>query len=382
MNGACEPTRIAEGFKICVVPAPESVNNEDQPKPGTVDYQKALCLEALQQVLASIPHFTANTPPGTAYQAACKYLASVRNVLSKANVTRCQMESALITIQIPAPDNSDDYIDKLQAIVDTLGQIIRAAAFDCMCMALVPSCPPEPCDDRVILACVTVQGDKIINICHFGARRQVFTFPVLYYWLSAFGFDKVLGQISDWLQLLCCSPEESRYKMFGPSMLSHETLSTAMMTNPAMVNHFMAQALSQKLGATLVNAANPTAQAVDLRPFLGQNLEAMHAAMTRKYNFQNVTVKDITNDPAWTDQAVAAAANFAPATFSLTQPLTVYVAGPDKQVVGFDTTNPLHALQEQLTQVHTRLDSLTKRRAAAPATKTGRTKPKKSKGSP
>ena len=50
-NGSCEPTRIVEGFKICVVPAPNPDTKENQPEPGTIDYQIELCLASLQQVL-------------------------------------------------------------------------------------------------------------------------------------------------------------------------------------------------------------------------------------------------------------------------------------------------------------------------------------------
>ena len=126
-----------------------------------------------------------------------------------------------------------------------------------------------------------------------------------------------------------------------------------------MVNRMMAQTLSQKMGATLVNAASPTSQAVDLRPLIGQNLETMDASVTKRYNMQNVTIKDVSNDPSWTDEAIAASAQFAPAAFSLTQPLTVFVTGEQKTIVGFDTTDPIQVLQQQLAHVQAQLDSIT-----------------------
>jgi hypothetical protein len=383
-NGSCEPTRIVEGFKICVVPGPtKSDTEENQPEPGTIVYQFELCLASLLPVLIAAPDLTKpNLSDAQAYQLVCNYLVMVKNALAKTNLTRCQTDSILAGIQVPPPDNSPNYIDSLGPIVFKLEQLVVAATVDCACTAIVPTCPPDVCDDRLILACVTVQNGKIINICHFGGRRQVITFPVLYYWLSLFGLDKIINLITLWLERLCCGPEESRYGMFGPAMFNREMVTTAGVTNPATVNRMMAQTLSQKMGATFVNAVSPTSQAVDLRPFIGQNLETMHASLTERYKMQNVTIKDVSNDPSWTDQTVAAAGQFAPAAFSLTQPLTVYVAGPDKQVVGFDVTDPLHALQQQVTEAHARLDSLARRVAAGPSAGAGPSKRRKRKGSP
>jgi hypothetical protein len=379
-NGSCEPTRIVEGFKICVVPAPNPYTKENQPEPGTILYQIELCLASLQQVLAAAPDLTGGTA-AQAYQAVCNYLVMVRNAVAKINVTRCEIESILVGIQVPAPDNSNNYIDRLQSIVDSLTQVVRAAAFDCICLAIVPTCPPDVCDDRLILACITVQNGKIINICHFGGRRQVITFPVLYYWLSLFGLDRIINLITGFLGRLCCGPEESRYGMFGPGMFDREMVTTAGATNPAMVNRMMAQTLSQKMGATLVNAASPTSQAVDLRPLIGQNLETMHASVTRRYNMQNVTIKDVSNDPSWSDEAIAASAQFAPAAFSLTQPLTVFVTGEQKTIVGFDTTDPIQVLQQQMARVQAQLDSIAGQTTGG-GTETptvGRKKPRKRK---
>ena len=359
-NGSCEPTRILEGFKLGIVPAPAEMYNEKELKPGTIDYQKSLCLTALSQAIAAAPDLTTNNLTGSqAYQAVCNYLTTVKNALAKASVTRCQIESALNLIQVPAPDGSDDYIDTLQETLGRLAIIIRAAAFDCFCNAFIPPCGPEPCDDKLILACVTVRDGKIITICHFGGRRQVVTFPVLYYWLSYFNIDKTLDAIITFLGGMCCGTDDDRRALFGSEMFVREPASSAGFTNPATVNRMMSYMLSQKMGANLVNANSPTAQAVDLRPLIGQNLETLQATVSRKYGLKNVTVKDVSSDPAWNDSAVAEAGQFAPATFSLTQPLTVYVTGQQKQIVGFDVTDPVQVLQNQVAELQARLDSMT-----------------------
>src|SRR5262249_40928453 len=128
-NGSCEPTRIVEGFKICVVPAPNPDNpdtQENQPEPGTILYQADLCRPSLRPVFAAAPDPTTAPTPALAYQLVCNYLVTVKNALAKTNVTRCDIDSNLARIQVPSPDGSDGYIEKLPPIVDNLKQLVRA----------------------------------------------------------------------------------------------------------------------------------------------------------------------------------------------------------------------------------------------------------------
>jgi hypothetical protein len=177
--------------------------------------------------------------------------------------------------------------------------------------------------------------------------------------------DKVIDSFITGLGQLCCGPQRERQAFFGAAMLKSEPLTSAGFSNPATINRIVANSISQKLGANLVNAASPLAQAIDLRPYLGQNLEEVKATLARKYKFNAVTAKDVSSDPAWNDDAVAASALFAPAAFSLAQPLTVYTAGEHQQVVGFDLTDPaearIEALQKQVDQLHKHVASLRKR---------------------
>ena len=87
---ACEPTRINEGFKLCVIPAPEETES-DAPKPGTMDYQIALCLDSLAKLQAGAPNLAVS--PAAAYQVLCKFLSAVRDALSNSYVTHCQIET-------------------------------------------------------------------------------------------------------------------------------------------------------------------------------------------------------------------------------------------------------------------------------------------------
>jgi hypothetical protein len=97
----------------------------------------------------------------------------------------------------------------------------------------------------------------------------------------------------------------------------------------------------------------------------------------RKYGLENITVKDVSSDPAWNGLSASDGAQFTPAAFSLSQPLTVYVTGEQKQIVGFDVTDPVSVLQKQVVQLQARLDSMEKtpaKHAATAPAKTTKTK--------
>ncbi|HYO91741.1 MAG TPA: hypothetical protein VEQ40_08900, partial [Pyrinomonadaceae bacterium] len=84
-----------------------------------------------------------------------------------------------------------------------LAEALLQYAADCICHAFLPPCPPNPEDDRLILACLTIKNGKIINICNFSCRHYAGSFPSMYYWLSLVPVIPLLGQA---LQYVCCNP--------------------------------------------------------------------------------------------------------------------------------------------------------------------------------
>jgi hypothetical protein len=363
-TGACEPTRINEGFRLCVVPAPLT---EEIPKgsiPGTAAYQIEQCIQAVQQLALQLPKL--NKGPGTitdpqlAFAAVCNFLATVKQYFAGVAVTHCDVLDKLsqITVPPPPPNATTSYIDQqLRPILDKIGTLVFTAALDCICMALIPPCPPDPCDDRVCLACVTVQGGKIIDICHFGCRHQLVTFHTLYYWLSIVGLDKLLAALKRFLELICCGERGFRQGLFGATFNQRENLTSAGFTSPAAVNQMMTTFLAQKLGASIVNtAAASNVQTVDLRPLVGQDANAANAAL-ESYKISNITRTVVDGEPAWADVTVEASMPFAPAAFSLADNLTMFIKG--QQVVGFDVTNPVAVLTKQVQQLQQQVNQLT-----------------------
>jgi hypothetical protein len=371
--GACEATRINEGFQLGVMSSPQSTAgnqvvklvpglasaNASVPAPGTFGYQFALCYGTLCSLLLQKPIVTGKNP-AQAYQATCSYLTSVRNAFSASYITHCQIESFIDKITIPPPPISDPnstYVDGLQSQVAEIAAMILSEAL-CLCTSLLPPCPPDPCDDRLILACVTVQNGKIINICHFGGRQQVVTFPTLYYWLSLFKFDQILADLIKLLESGCCGTEQQRKELFSVSASARENITSAGVGNPAMLNKIVMSFVAQKLGAAMVNAASANPNLVDLRPLVGQQTATVLRTL-ESYNIsaKNITQTDVSSDPAWSDDAVASSVHYAPATFSVTQPLTVFNKGD--LVVGFDITNPTDVLNTQFADLQKQVSALT-----------------------
>jgi hypothetical protein len=386
---ACEATRILEGYQlgICKVPS-ASTQFQQQPgtqagvftqnvnpgisayqtlQPGTFEYQFFQCYQALYALLLQRPTLKdANgnfLSDAQAYQATCQYLKSVQNAFAATFITHCNIESALNAIQIPAPPSQSDpqYVQGLEQKIKIIAEIILAAVLDCLCSSLLPPCPGAVCDNRLILACVTVQNGKITNICHFGGgRKQVVTFPALFYWLSIFGFDKAVTALGHFLELLCCGEEEQRRTVFNGDYNSRAVFVSGSSGNPATMNHAMASFIAEKLGAAVVNTASDTAKAVDLRPIVG--LETARAQrLLESYGLKTggagFIQKDVSADPAWTDEAVAAGAAYAPAAFDVTKPLTMFTKG--SMVVGFDITSPTDVLSAQIADLQQQVNNLT-----------------------
>jgi hypothetical protein len=360
--GACEATRIVEGFVLGVCEEPADCTSTS----GTLRDRLQQCLAAVESLIQQAPDFSTvgNWTAQTAYQAACKYLLSVRNYLARASLAHCGVLDTVAGLSVPVigpPQPLDQYLATLSGLVAQLRQLLLGTLFDCLCFGLLPPCPPDPCDNRLILACVTMQNGKILNVCNFGCRRQVVTFPSLFYWLSAFGFDKVFGQVTTFLENLCCN-EGNRFSN-GLSTGSREALSTAGFTNAGMINRALAAFVAQNVGATAVNAAGGEANAIDLRPLTGQSTESVAAAL-RQVAVKRVTTVAVDADPAWTDDAIAASAAMAPAAFYNTQPLTVYTRGG--AVVGFDVTSLTDVLSQQIADLQSQVSALQQKLNAAP----------------
>ena len=186
----CEPTRILEGYRLGLMQG----GGQDAGQSPTLLTQLGRLWAPLIDVWRSRPTGTPSDP--VKEDECCQYLDRVRNFLRKAPLANCQLLEELDRISCAQP--------RWKALKDLDDKLVRYAV-DSLCLALLPACPAEPEENRLILACLTVRAGAIVRICHYGGRRQVVTVPALDYWLAELlPAGRALG---DFLQHTCCSDE-------------------------------------------------------------------------------------------------------------------------------------------------------------------------------
>jgi len=377
-TGACEATRIVEGFQLGVVPATQVESAIKAGNPNSLLSQVTACLTAAATLRMKAPTFDANTTSASAYQATCNYLGVVQQYFATADdVTMCTILTLVSAITVATGQDVSVYL----GIVSHLKVLIADALLNCICLAIVPPCPAPACDNRIVLACVTVENGAITNICHFPGRNQLVTLQTLGYWLGILGLDKVGSTLSEIFALLCCTSDKdvNRTGLFDANNLFYnEAITTAGITSGADINRIAAHYLAQNVGAQVMNTFNPSAQALDLRTLVNQPLETVQENL-RQQGVKSMTLQPVDNDPAWDAQAVSASAQFAPAAVGVSQPIVIYTQG--QVAVGFDVIDPttakLNDLQNQITALQEHLNPAQKPLAAPPAQNPPGAAPKK-----
>jgi hypothetical protein len=282
------------------------------------------------------------------------------------NSTDCQLGQTLAGIIIPTstPNSGADYVGTLQGIITQIAGNLFTAELDCICYSLLPQCPPPACDKRLVLACVTIQNGMITDICHFGGgRKQLVSFPAIGYWISLLDHGRIPTLLGEGLEAICCGDVEKIGSLF-PSISPQGDVLTTSPGNPAFYNRAFFSSLGQMLGAPTVNAAYPQAQAVDLRPVVGMDIDSATKVLGGyRIPESTLNVKDVSADPSWTDAAVAAGASFAPSAFiaidPLTQavnPLTLYTKG--RIVVGIEAMSKIDILSAQVANLQQQVAAL------------------------
>jgi hypothetical protein len=257
---ACEPTRIVETSTFGVACMPDQTTLVREPTEldrayttlaerapaGTLLGDVLRCQADFVVVLEAKPQL-GDLLPQEAYTVVCRWLRQVRDTLAAHPTTHCGIANALGQIVVPAPPQQqpqpspppqpnveidtvavaapaatidvESYNASLTDIEDQVTELLARAAQECMCWNLIPACPPPPTDNCVVLACVTLRNDQIVDVCMGWPRRQVITFPDLEYWLT--GLAATRGAWTNQLptllspqlfgrtvSLLCCGERE------------------------------------------------------------------------------------------------------------------------------------------------------------------------------
>jgi hypothetical protein len=295
-----------------------------------------------------------------ARQACCQYLNTVKRSLLNASIETCDILDELSAIQCPdSPPGFDQTVKQLV-------RLLSLQLHECACLALLPKCPGDVCDDRVPLATITIRNNKVVRICNLACRKQLITLPALCYWLS-FLFSPIIDAIVALFRNICCGTADTRDSLNANATYVKQNLTTMGFSNPAMVNRAFASHLAQVLGPSATAAlarANGTT-VIDTRPFVGQGVETVQSAL-KQQGVQQVSLSRVDSDPAWSDDAVARAAQFAPAAVSPNQPLTLFTKGTI--VVGIDVPDDVEILKQQVATLQQQVQQLTGQAGGGPGT--------------
>ncbi|GGL14615.1 hypothetical protein GCM10011588_31430 [Nocardia jinanensis] len=219
----CEPSRVSELYEFGVAGRDGGCCDESLPDrlSGTFPLKVVECIEHLRPVLsrgmtkamqiaALSLVFGGKVQPGDiARDAICTLYQNVVELYRRDPVhTECVLPQELWTVDCSpfdeATETPQQYQRRMLAALEALLQLVLIYLRDCLCFALLPPCPPETCDDRVMLACVTVRDGRVVRVCNLSCRRYAGSFVNREYWMP-------LGPVLGWLAaLVCCFPLPTR----------------------------------------------------------------------------------------------------------------------------------------------------------------------------
>ena len=214
---ACEPSRIYEYAEFGVAPKDGDCGTLEGALDGTFPAKVVDCIEHLQPVLTKglskpmqssalsvVAGGQVGLSAGAARDALCQLYANVVELYRNDPMrTQCVLPEELSTIDCsPRSDNESDNAFRLRLSVglQQLVMLVLLYLRDCVCYAALPPCPPASCDDRVVLACVTVKNGVVTKVCNHACRHYAGSFVNREYWLP-------IGPVLSLLAAkLCCFP--------------------------------------------------------------------------------------------------------------------------------------------------------------------------------
>jgi hypothetical protein len=134
----------------------------------------------------------------------------------------CRLPADALAVALPTTATKSDEdlgIDDGKVFVRgtrTLAGVLLRSVVDCLCQAAVPEC--RPCDDPgVLLACVTVQGCQVVEICNL-TRTFVLSPTAVRYWLPPITWlGRLIEEACCTLAKLAAAPEDA-----APAILSND----------------------------------------------------------------------------------------------------------------------------------------------------------------
>ena len=203
----CEPTLTCEGYSFIAYIAPPRNPAFDVKPKGEWRRRYDKCEAALTAILSAIEKGADNQQAYTWFH---EFKSTLQDFFRDYPTHDCSYLENLNGIDLlPPPQNAQtDAMWKTNAFLPSVGKITAVAAeywVHCLCSTLLPPCPqPVECN-CIPLATVKVRRSdcRILEVCNWGPRRHVVTFPHLEYWLSPLGSQETLSAA---IAKLCCTP--------------------------------------------------------------------------------------------------------------------------------------------------------------------------------
>lgn len=202
-NSRCEPSRIKETFHIDLVKT--RTDKPDFSKIKITDLipdqsflgQLRDCMKTYQEANKLLRSSSTGFSDPAALNTLFKALRSlVMEIYKKEPIIRCDLPEKIAEIE--RGFQSTEILSQKQKYVTSMLAILIQFFIDCFCNSLLVKCPECKEGEGVVLACVTIKGNKITKICNI-VRKQLITGPSLQYWTQP-----LFSSIETLLDFICC----------------------------------------------------------------------------------------------------------------------------------------------------------------------------------
>ncbi len=204
-NTRCEPSRIRETFRFGIVEKKADERRRSLIPDESFLGQVLECFKVIKKLRTSVAaakegEKIANMATTNATGAFSPSFYQLRNLVwefyKQEPEIRCDLPAKVAEIEakFQAAANDNDQYNALILMAVMFAQLL----LDCICNALLVPCGDCDEEEGVLLACLTVRGNKIEKICNT-VRKQLITGRSLHYWIQPFfsGFEAIF----EWL---CC----------------------------------------------------------------------------------------------------------------------------------------------------------------------------------
>lgn len=244
----CEPTQICEGFRFTAYKAPVKATGFDLPSPengsspsgtdATIAWlyanrskfgpmlERALCcmLKALELRAAILE----GQSPANGLSVYRDYAHALQDFAADFAVHQCSLLSETRRLYESAVEWTGTRVDGQLSSTESVDLGTRLAQLDrvwmniateCMCSALLPSCPGPVNSNCVPLGVVTVRtkGEKceVIHVCNWQERKLLITWPTIQYWLSWLPWHRIREAIAR----ICCGGDKQEESYSAMALL-------------------------------------------------------------------------------------------------------------------------------------------------------------------